>query len=348
MRIRDSLRLVFVLAACSSEIPVAGPKETGYGDMISADAGEVNEPDAGPTFEDADIAPIDEEEASVAPVDAQTGAPDVQLPPRDAGPSPPSYATAREAYAADLVNVTHPQELTQITGALPVIVWANDGCSRDDSGSYPLFDRWARAGFVVVSPFAAADRGLVGLLGTLTTTDTGSHVNMIDWVSEQDQRGPYAGKLDLARMILAGNGCGGVTALSAASSDARPKAVFVLSGSSSLGGVSTSALRAIKVPVGFLVGGSEDTASTNAKRDYDALPSNVPAILVRRSTGNHLALSSDASILAEAAEIALHWMNLTLAGDRAAYEALTSSSLCSNCMSGTWTLYSKHLETLPR
>lgn len=357
---RSSTLALLLVAACSSEVPVAGPKETGYGDMPIAEEGPSSETsnDAGVRVADAARIPVDAEldpgdrDAGVMPIADDGGEPmpsDASAPP--SGPPPASsfaYATTREPYPNDWLDVTRPKDLTQFAEPLPVVLWANDTCSRSDAQAYPLFDRWAAAGFVVVSPLASLDQGLLGLLGSLGTTNASDHAAMIDWAAAQNQAGPYAGKLDLDRVVMAGNGCGGVTALAAAATDSRAAAVLALSASSALGGVSTSTLRTLDIPVGFLAGGDSDTASANVERDYDALPSGVPAILVRRSTGDHSTVSSNPTMLGEQAAIALDWMDLVLRGNQQAYLALTSPTVCTKCPAGTYTLASKHLETLPR
>lgn len=102
------------------------------------------------------------------------------------------------------------------------------------------------------------------------------------------------------------------------------------------------------MPVGYIVGGPEDIAGANASADYDALADEIPAMIVSRSSGDHMTVSTDVAILAEEAEIALNWMDLTLYGTPEALAALTSSNVCEGCTSGDWTLTSRHLNTLAR
>jgi hypothetical protein len=334
---------LLLLCACASELPVASPKETGYGESdFEEDASTTT-----PTLPDAGT--VRGDDAATTPATPNDAAPTT---PNDASApiAPPasslSVATTREAHPNDLLNVTRPTDLAQFGAPRPVVLWANDACSRDDSATRPLFDRWAAAGFVVVSPYASIDQGLSGLLGLLTPTSADDHTTLIDWVATQNGSGPYAGKLDLTRVVVAGNGCGGVSALNVASLDARPAAVFVLSGSSSLGGITAGSLAKIKVPVGYVAGGTTDSASANVKEDYDALASSVPAILVRRNAGDHALISADVGVLANAAEIGLNWLDLVLNRNEQAYQALASPSVCGQCAPGSWMLVSKHLDML--
>jgi predicted dienelactone hydrolase len=169
---------------------------------------------------------------------------------------------------------------------------------------------------------------------------------LIDWTLEQAASGPYAGKLDVERIIAAGNSCGGITALGLAAEDERVKSVFVLSGSSAVGSANRAVIGAITVPIGYVVGGSEDIAGANATSDYDALGAGIPAMIINRSSGDHVTVSTDAMVLPQVAEMALNWMDLTIYGTAEAFDALHSDTICTGCQSGLWTLKGKNLETL--
>ena len=246
---------------------------------------------------------------------------------------------------APTFNVTRPKDLSALEGQpLPVVVWATGGCVRSDFTWSPLFERWAKAGFVVLTiTGTGGDDDILGMLATTTKTE---HAQLIDWVIKQNESGEYAGKLDTSKIVVAGNSCGGVTALEVAGSDERPAAVFVLSGSSAVGSVNKQIMENVKVPVGYIVGGSEDIAGANATGDYEAMKAGIPAMIVNRREGDHMTVSTDEKILPEDAEIALNWMDLALYGTKAAYDALTSPNVCGKCTPGDWKLKSKNLETL--
>lgn len=231
-------------------------------------------------------------------------------------------------------------------GPLPVMVWANGGCLRVALPWEPLFKRWAAAGFVVLA-LSVKPNG--GLLDGLATTTQAEHGKLVDWALEQAHKpgSPYAGQIDTGMVVAAGNSCGGVTAMELASKDTRVRSVFVLSGSSALASANTAVVEAIKVPVGFVVGNQqEDIAAPNALMDYTLLK--VPTMIVNRSTGDHLTISSDAMVLPEVAEIALNWIDLTLYGNKQAAAALSAPSVCAKCTAGAWKMQSKLLETLQR
>jgi predicted dienelactone hydrolase len=186
-------------------------------------------------------------------------------------------------------NIYRPADMDAMGGPLPVIVWANGGCYRSDFTWAPLFNRWAAGGFVVLALTADPVKGM------MVMSNIGDQAGLVDWVFKQkDTEGsPYAGKLDTDRIVAAGNSCGGVTALGLTAQDSRIAAAFVLSGSSGFGSAKRSVIDKIAVPVGYVVGGSQDVANANANAnsDYDALADGIPAMIVNRFEGDHMTVS---------------------------------------------------------
>ncbi|HKU38838.1 MAG TPA: hypothetical protein VJR89_11845 [Polyangiales bacterium] len=271
---------------------------------------------------------------------------DAPPPAREPATSRALAITKEKHTEAPTFNVTRPMDLNATGAPLPVIVWANGGCFRSDFTWTPLFERWAKGGFVVLHlTGAGADDDIASMLQSTTKNE---HAALIDWVVAQNKSGPYAGRLDVERIVVAGNSCGGVTALQVAAEKTPLAAVFVLSGSSALGSTDTAVMKAIKVPVGFIVGGSEDIAGANAKGDYAAMNDGIPAMVVNRRTGDHVTVSTDTMVLPEVAEIALNWMDLAVFGTKQAFDALDSPNHCEKCTPGDWMLTAKNLEKLQK
>ena len=176
-------------------------------------------------------------------------------------------------------------------------------------------------------------------------TTQADHKALIDWVVAQAGMagGPYNGKLDLDRIVAGGNSCGGISSLGLASSDNRVAAVFVLSGSSAIGSTSVAG---VKVPVAYIVGGTEDIARTNAEADYAAFADGLPAMIVKRSSGDHLTISNDQKVMVDAADISVNWLDLTMFGLQGALDALKTPTVCTGCQAGLWTMTGKNLEKL--
>jgi predicted dienelactone hydrolase len=241
-------------------------------------------------------------------------------------------------------NVFRPTDLSVTGQPLPVIVWANGGCFRSDSTWEPLYKRWAGAGFIVLT-ITSSDEAWE--LAPSTADDQGG---MIDWILEQadDKQSPYAGKVDPKRIVAAGNSCGGITALALAATDPRVNSVFVLSGSSSTSGAGVRVINAIKVPVGYITGGSEDISAADVDADYALLNKELPVMVVSRATGDHITVSTDKKILPVDAEIGLNWMDLALFGTKEAADVLKSPAVCALCEPGLWKMKSRNLEKLEK
>lgn len=271
------------------------------------------------------------------------------------GAAPPAKHTPASSRSLDTTTelpatlpgyrVYRPADLDATGARLPVIVWANGGCVWFDGIWAPLLERWAAAGFFVV----ATAESPPDLAQVSTAEDQAA---AIDWALQQNKKaaGPYAGHLDVERVVAAGNSCGGITSLGLAGQDDRVKAVFVLSGSSVGPGASREAAAAVmsrvRVPVGFAVGGPEDIAASQADQDYDLLPDGVPGYVAHRSEGNHPTVSTTASILEEeVAEISVRFIDLALYGTKSARRELLDNP-CPSCAPDTWSVTAKHLNEL--
>jgi len=244
-------------------------------------------------------------------------------------------------------NVYRPADLGATGAPLPVITWANGGCYRWDATWTILLEGWARAGFLVVAITAPA----VGDPASASRTTAADQAAVIDWAYAENSRAgsPFAGHLDLDRVVAAGNSCGGITALNLASMDKRVNAVFVLSGSSSIPGSPEAAAAAvmgnIAVPVGYVVGGPEDIASIYARQDYELMPVGVPGYRAHRFEADHVRVSTNPDILREVAEISTNWIDFALYRDPQVMQSVLENP-CAQCPPGNWTVEAKNLETI--
>jgi predicted dienelactone hydrolase len=243
---------------------------------------------------------------------------------------------------APFFNIWRPTDLTKVDGKLPIFVWNNGACSRNDAVFKPLFDKWASGGWIVLSLTSG---------GGSSSTTQADHKALVDWVTAEAAKSdsPYKDKLDIDHIAAGGNSCGGITALGLAAADKRVTAVWVLSGSTGMGGANTMVTSAIKIPVAYMCGGTDDIARANLEADYAAFGAGVPAMVVARSSGDHLSLSNlSGDIGGQAAEVSLNWLDLTTYGQQGALDALNMPTVCTGCMSGLWKVTSKNLETLVR
>lgn len=245
-------------------------------------------------------------------------------------------------------RVYRPADLDAIDEPMPVISWANGGCVRFDGVWEPLLTRWAAAGLVVIA--ITSTEGVPVDQSDRTTPE--DQLAALDWAEAQNQLpgGPYEGKFDVGRMATAGNSCGGITAIGAAGLDDRVASVFVLSGSGALPGSPPEHVRAaiegVDVPIAYVTGGPEDISRAAIDAEYELLADRVPAYVALRSEGDHVAVSTTESILAdEVAGIGINWFDLVFNGNEVALTALTDNP-CPQCPAELWTAKSTNLESL--
>jgi dienelactone hydrolase len=168
----------------------------------------------------------------------------------------------------------------------------------------------------------------------------------IDWAAAANRAGPYRGKLDLTRVVAAGNSCGGISSLNLAASEPRVKSVFVLSGSSIGPGAKAETVQPVmskvRAPALWVVGGPEDVARAASEMDYSFQPAGTPGVIVYRKAFDHRTVSTDPATLREVAEMGLEWFRATLYGDRRAATRLTTT-VCAPCSADLWTVKAKHI-----
>jgi dienelactone hydrolase len=300
---------------------------------------------------------------SVAPVLAQTEA------------QAQTTGFVKETLAGlDGYNVYRPVDLSSRARPAPLVVWANGGCVKRDLTWVTLFERWAAAGNVVVTihdpnfqpPAAMADpQAAARAAAQADPNDPAIQARMragagmqaketaeaqrkaIDWAEAANRTAgtPYTGKLDLTRVVAAGNSCGGISSLNLAASELRVKSVFVLSGSSIGPGarpeVVAPVMSKVAAPVMWVVGGPEDVARAASEMDFEHQPKEQPGLIVYRSSFDHRTVSTDPATLREVAEMGVDWFRATLYGDHKAAAALTTS-VCAPCSRDIWSVKAKH------
>jgi predicted dienelactone hydrolase len=325
-----------------SSVANGAPGKADAGPSIGAAITDAAITDAGPRDIGIDASSLDGGVDAALPSLADAGA---AAPGRRPPATSLNFPTTKDSpKVKPWFNVFRPTDLSVTGQPLPVIVWANGGCFRSDFTWEPLYKRWAGAGFIVLA-ITSSDEAWE--LAQSTADDQGG---MIDWILEQadNKQSPFAGKVDPKRIVAAGNSCGGITALALAAKDPRVNSVFVLSGSSSTSGADARVINAIKVPVGYITGGSEDISAANVDADYALLNKELPVMVVSRATGDHITVSTDEKILPVDAEIGLNWMDLALFGTKEAADALKSPAVCALCEPGLWKMKSRNLEKLEK
>jgi hypothetical protein len=151
---------------------------------------------------------------------------------------------------------------------LPVIAFANGGC-RASSGEFRnLLSDVASHGYLVVAIGPAATAAIAGGEDRLATTQASQLLDGITWAEKENARSgsPFYQKLDLAKVAVAGQSCGGSQAIEV-SSDPRVKTTLVLNSSASVGrgappAAAPTAAAAPAAPVGSATRGEYGVAGT--------------------------------------------------------------------------------------
>lgn len=114
-------------------------------------------------------------------------------------------------------------------------------------------------------------------------------LEVMDWLTAQnaDPKSEYYHCLDLDQVVAMGQSCGGAQALGVAH-DPRIKTCVILNsgiGDMEMQGVTPKQLENIHTPMFYLIGGPEDIAFPNAKKDFERL-NQVPVVMINTIDGH--------------------------------------------------------------
>jgi enterochelin esterase-like enzyme/dienelactone hydrolase len=239
---------------------------------------------------------------------------------------------------------------------LAVYIWGNGACT-DDAGSVRnhLLEIASHGYLVVVPGFigdelkkvqAARPPRQEGAPLTLPTSTLDLR-DGLDWALAQNALAgsKYRGLIDTSAVAASGFSCGGVQAIELATSDKRVTTLIVQNSglfpdnAVKIPGMdlAKSALRKLRHPVLYLMGGPTDIAWANGHDDFERID-NVPAVLVALPTG-HGGTYHDPHGGAAAA-IAVDWLEWQLRGDKTAARSFLGQN-CRICMVPGWTIERK-------
>ena len=276
-------------------------------------------------------------------VSAQSPAPPQQPPVASAGPGTGAYPAVVEVDPGlPTHTVFRPANLEGLGSVrLPVVAWANGGCANSPRGFEPFLAEVASHGFLVIA------------IGTTPPqqgrTSYRQLTQAIDWAAEQNAQpgSKYRGRLDLARVAVAGQSCGGLQAIEA-SFDARVTTTLVCNS----GVLNTSAgapampvnttkdmLAKLHTPMFYMTGGPSDIAYPNAMDDFGRIDK-VPVVMVSLDVG-HGGTYRQANG-GEFGKAAVAWLQWQLKGDQTARKMFAGAD-CGFCSNSTWKIQVKNV-----
>ena len=225
---------------------------------------------------------------------------------------------------------------------LPVVAWANGGCANTPRGFVPFLMEIASHGFLVIA------------IGTTPPqpgrTSFKQMLQAIDWATAQNtlDGGRYKGKLDLSKVAVAGQSCGGLQALEA-SFDPRVTTTLVCNSgvlNSSTGHpvmpveITKESLRKLHGPMFYMIGGPSDSAYPNAMDDYARIEK-VPVFMLNHDVGHGgTYLQANGG---EFGKAAVAWLKWQLKNEPAARKMFVGAD-CGYCSNSAWKIQVKNFQ----
>jgi hypothetical protein len=215
--------------------------------------------------------------------------------------------------------------------AHPIVTWGNGGCMKSISGFTELLLEFASHGIVVIGD---GNPGASGSSGQ----DGAQLIKAIDWAIKENERpcSKYYHKLDVTKIGVSGQSCGGLMALNASDD---PRVSVSMPMNSGLMQRNQTLYAALHAPMAIFNGGPDDVAYPNGQADFDAIDS-IPMLLANIPVGHGGTYRQDNA--GEMGKAAVGWLRWHLLGDTGATgKGLFSGASCGLCDSD-WDLQWKN------
>jgi len=171
---------------------------------------------------------------------------------------------------------------------MPVIVWGNGGCFSSGVMFADFLTEIASYGYLILAN-GNAPKASKGGLSSLASMLGGKQTKIsdltasIDWATKGS--GKKYGDIDVSKLAVAGQSCGGLEAYSTSYHDDRVKRT-VLFNSGVIDAEKRYLLKELKAPVAYFLGGPKDVAYANGEADYPLLPAGLPAVKCSLDSGH--------------------------------------------------------------
>jgi hypothetical protein len=274
-------------------------------------------------------------------------------------------------------TVYRPNDMSAVgSSKLPIMAWGNGACS-DNGNSFRVFlTEIASHGYLIIAsgpigpdraqfpPTMTPNRGAAPVgagapakpavppsITSTPPTTTAQLIEAIDWaIAENGRQGSrYYGKLDTAKIAVAGMSCGGVQAIEA-SVDPRVKTTIVansglmtvpttMSGSGKP--VPKESLNLMHAPVLYMSGDESDIAYANANDDFEKI-NHIPVFRAFEKGIGHGGTYHDPDGGAFG-KVSLAWLDWQLKGSKEAAKVFQGNQ-CSLCADPQWVTRKKKID----
>jgi Dienelactone hydrolase family len=258
---------------------------------------------------------------------------------KEESPSLPEHVVYRPAQLAALGSMK-----------LGVYVFGNGACVDDGANVRLHLLEVASHGYLAIAPGRIRSGPGVGASTAQGRTSYKDLLSAIDWALAQnsDPKSPYYRRIDTKAVAVSGYSCGGVQALRIAG-DPRVKTVVVMnSGLMDASGaplaemdVPKSALKDLRTPVFYLLGGEKDIAWKNGRDDFqriDHVPVFYADLLGVGHGGTYFEPNGG-----KAAQAVVSWLEWQLRGDRKAARKFVGKD-CGLCTDKAWSVEKKRVD----
>lgn len=260
----------------------------------------------------------------------------------DGGSGKYKAIAVKEKTLPDFV-VYRPENLKETkkqVGVLPILMWANGGCSDTSVGYERMLTEIASHGYIVVAIGEMQDK-----LGDRKESHTQSSEikRGLDWLIKQNftKKSDYYLTADTSKVAAAGHSCGGAQVLCNAA-DPRLKTYLIMNagmGDMEMAGASKESLSNVHGPILYVVGGQTDVAYANAQKDYDRI-SHAPVVLADHPASGHGGTYNHPNG-GDYGRLVLDWLNWHLKGHDQNSPIFTEGKLGKH---QGWTLKSKNFK----
>jgi hypothetical protein len=216
----------------------------------------------------------------------------------------------------------------------PILAWGEGGCGKSGNiGMFSaLFMEFASHGILVIADGPAVRGG-----PTMAGEDAKPLLYAIDWAIKENERpcSKYYHKLDVKKIAVSGQSCGGLMAIQAS---VDPKITTAFPYNSGLFQRDTSIYNALHAPMAIFDGGEDDIAYANGLADFKAI-TKIPILFANPTTCSsnaHVCTFFDTQA-GEYGRAGVAWMRWHLLNDQGATgKGMFVGPSCGLCDKAKW------------